>query len=44
VGLELSAGLTAPHATAHVARDADVTLGGPWLGLNLVVGLAEAGR
>jgi hypothetical protein len=43
LGLELAAGLTAPRATAHVARDADVVLGGPWAGLQLVVGVAEGG-
>ncbi len=43
VGLELGVGLTAPRATAHVARDADVALGGAWAGLSLVVGVAEGG-
>lgn len=43
IGLELGVGLTAPRATAHVARDTDVALGGPWAGLSLVVGVAEGG-
>jgi hypothetical protein len=43
VGLELGVGLTAPRATAHVARDSDVVLGGPWAGLTLIVGVAEGG-
>ncbi len=43
LGLELAAGITAPRVTAHVARDSDVALGGPWAGVQLVVGVAEGG-
>ena len=39
IGLELAAGLTAPRATAHMARDRDVALGGPWAGLSVAVGV-----
>jgi hypothetical protein len=41
LGLELSAGETLPRAVAHVARDTDVSVGGPWAGVGLVLGTAD---
>jgi hypothetical protein len=43
VGVELSVGETLPHAVAHVAGDSDVSLGGPWAGICLVIGTGEGG-
>jgi hypothetical protein len=42
-GLAFEAGLTAPRVDAHVARDADVSLGGAWGGASLIVGLSPTG-
>jgi hypothetical protein len=41
LGLELAAGERLPAATARVAGDDDVHVGGPWVGASLVLGYRE---
>jgi hypothetical protein len=44
LALELAAGERLPAATARVAGDDDVRVGGPWVGASLVLGYREGGR
>jgi hypothetical protein len=41
IGLELSVGETVPRAVAHVAADKDVSLGGLWASVCLVLGTGD---